>query len=56
MKLLSINAQRLRKDITALSQIGRGEDHGIYRTAFSAHDMEARKWLTNEPHEPESVA
>jgi N-carbamoyl-L-amino-acid hydrolase len=45
MKLLSINAQRLQQDIETLSTIGRGADQGIYRTAFSANDIEARRWL-----------
>jgi N-carbamoyl-L-amino-acid hydrolase len=43
--MLKINPQRLRDDIEALAQIGRGEDHGIYRSAFNAADMEARAWL-----------
>ena len=45
MDLLSINAKRLQQDIETLSKIGRGENHGIYRPAFSAADMEARQWL-----------
>ncbi len=45
MTMLSINSERLRKDIEALSHIGRGSDQGIYRTAFSDADMEARTWL-----------
>lgn len=45
MTLLTINAERLRQDIADLSQIGRGEDQGIYRTAFSDADMQARAWL-----------
>jgi N-carbamoyl-L-amino-acid hydrolase len=51
MKLLSINAQRLQQDIETLSTIGRGEDQGIYRTAFSDNDMEARRWLTRRIEE-----
>ncbi len=43
--LLSIDAKRLRQDIDALSQIGRGKDQGIYRPAFSDADMQARAWL-----------
>lgn len=47
MSLLKINGQRLRKDIDTLSQIGRGQDQGIYRTSFSDADIEAREWLKN---------
>ena len=45
MKLLSINTARLHQDIADLAQIGRGADQGIYRTAFSDADMQARAWL-----------
>jgi len=42
---LRVNAERLRADIDALAQIGRQENHGIYRMAFSAADMAGRDWL-----------
>jgi N-carbamoyl-L-amino-acid hydrolase len=42
---LCINAERLRDDIDALAQIGRQEDQGIYRMAFSEGDMAGRDWL-----------
>ena len=42
---LQVNAQRLREDIDALAQIGRHEDHGIYRMSFSPGDMAGREWL-----------
>ena len=42
---LRVNAQRLREDIDALAQIGRHEDHGIYRMSFSPGDMAGREWL-----------
>ncbi|MCO6412425.1 MAG: Zn-dependent hydrolase [Thiogranum sp.] len=42
---LRINAARLRDDIEQLAGIGRREDHGIYRMAFSDGDMQAREWL-----------
>ncbi|MFZ0467789.1 MAG: Zn-dependent hydrolase [Thiogranum sp.] len=42
---LSINPERLRADIDKLASIGRREDQGIYRMAFSTGDMEARDWL-----------
>lgn len=45
MNNLRINADRLRKDLAALAEIGKAEDQGIYRTAFSAADMQARDWL-----------
>lgn len=45
MESLSINAKRLQQHIETLSTIGRGENQGIYRPAFSAADMEARQWL-----------
>jgi N-carbamoyl-L-amino-acid hydrolase len=44
--LLQIDIARLQADIDTLSAIGRNdEDHGIYRMAFSAGDMAARRWL-----------
>lgn len=45
MNDLTINAQRLQQDIETLSRIGRGDDQGIYRPAFSPADFEARSWL-----------
>lgn len=42
---LRINAQRLQNDLDALAQIGRHEDQGIYRMAFSDNDMAGRAWL-----------
>ena len=42
---LRVNTQRLRADIDALAQIGRHEDQGIYRMAFSEGDMAGRDWL-----------
>ncbi|MGY6277357.1 allantoate amidohydrolase [Methylomonas sp. MgM2] len=48
MDLPSIDAKRLQQDIEVLSTIGRGEDQGIYRPAFSAADMEARGWLKRQ--------
>ena len=45
MNMLKVNGQRLREDIEALSKIGRGESQGVYRTAFSDADMQARTWL-----------
>lgn len=42
---LRIDAERLRSDIEHLASIGREEDQGIYRMAFSDGDMAAREWL-----------
>jgi N-carbamoyl-L-amino-acid hydrolase len=42
---LRINPERLRADIDGLASIGRRQDQGIYRMAFSAADMQARDWL-----------
>jgi len=42
---LQVNSTRLRTDLDALARIGRDEDHGIYRMAFSAGDMAGRNWL-----------
>lgn len=41
---LRVNAGRLRADLDALAHIGRQQDHGIYRMAFSEGDMLAREW------------
>jgi len=45
MNELRINSRRLREDIDTLSRIGRREDQGIYRMAFSAGDMAGRHWF-----------
>ena len=42
---LQINLPRLQSDIETLAGIGRGENHGLYRMAFSENDMQARRWL-----------
>lgn len=42
---LRVDFKRLQADIDALAAIGRGEDHGLYRMAFSDGDMAARAWL-----------
>lgn len=42
---LRINSERLRQDIDALACIGRRDNHGIYRMAFSDGDMAGRDWL-----------
>ncbi|ALP52728.1 Zn-dependent hydrolase [Candidatus Tenderia electrophaga] len=45
MSNLKVNATRLRDDLASLAEIGKAEDQGIYRMAFSAADMQARDWL-----------
>ena len=45
MKHLSINRARLQEDIDALAAVGRHEDHGLYRMAFSDGDMAGRLWF-----------
>ncbi len=42
---LRVNGERLRADLEELSGIGRGEDHGVYRMAFSDGDMAGRTWF-----------
>jgi len=42
---ISINLERLKKDIEALAQIGRDPRGGISRPSFSQADFAARAWL-----------
>jgi N-carbamoyl-L-amino-acid hydrolase len=49
--LLQVDFQRLKTDVEALAAIGRAEDHGVYRMAFSEGDMLARNWLRNKIEE-----
>lgn len=42
---LTINPERLKADLSALADIGRQPDQGIYRTAFSNGDMAGRAWF-----------
>ncbi|MCG6976526.1 MAG: Zn-dependent hydrolase [Acidiferrobacterales bacterium] len=48
METLAINRERLQADIEALSQIGRKEDYGLYRMAFSEGDLQGREWFKNK--------
>ncbi|SMD31832.1 N-carbamoyl-L-amino-acid hydrolase [Reichenbachiella faecimaris] len=43
---MTINFDRLKDHINTLAQIGRQEDGGIYRMAFTPKEQEARKWLS----------
>ena len=40
-----INIERLKSNILELSNIGKRENGGIYRMAFSDADFEARQWM-----------
>jgi N-carbamoyl-L-amino-acid hydrolase len=42
---LQVDMDRLRADLEELATIGRREDHGVYRMAFTPEDLEARAWL-----------
>lgn len=42
---LHVNATRLKDDIQSLAAVGRREDLGIYRMAFSEGDMAGRSWF-----------
>jgi len=48
---ITINIERLQQDIENLATIGRHEDHGIYRMAFSAGDMLGREWFKEKIQE-----
>ncbi|MFN6944667.1 MAG: Zn-dependent hydrolase [Cytophagaceae bacterium] len=41
-----INFERLKTNIIESAQIGKGDDGGIYRLAFSEAEIKLRKWLT----------
>lgn len=45
-EVLSVDADRLLADLTALGGFGRNEAGGIDRASFSAADLAARSWLT----------
>lgn len=51
MDILNINRERLQSDIETLAEIGRDEDYGIYRMAFSEGDMQGRAWFKNKAEE-----
>ena len=42
---LTVNTQRLKQDIEDLAQVGRVENQGIYRMAFSDGDIAGRQWF-----------
>ena len=43
---LRIDAERLHADLAALAEIGRGEEPGLHRMAFSEGDVAGRAWFT----------
>lgn len=45
---MNVNIERLKSDIETLAAIGRREDHGIYRMAFSEGDMAGRAWFRQQ--------
>ena len=45
---LTINSERLKKDIEDLAKVGRIDDQGLYRMAFSDGDMAGRHWFTQK--------
>ena len=45
---MNVNIERLKSDIETLAAIGRHEDHGIYRMAFSEDDMAGRAWFRQQ--------
>ena len=45
---LSINATRLKTRLEELAAIGRLQDYGIYRMAFSEGDMQGRDWFKQQ--------
>jgi len=45
---LHVNFERLRADLEELAQIGREDDHGIHRVAFSESFMRAHAWLQSK--------
>lgn len=44
-KTVQISLDRLKQDLRELSEIGRMEDGGVYRMAFTAADMQGKEWL-----------
>lgn len=41
----SIDLERLKQDMMQLAVIGRGDDGGIHRLAFTDADMDGRRWM-----------
>lgn len=45
---MTINFDRLKDNINALAQIGRQDDGGIYRMAFTPEEQQGREWLIEQ--------
>lgn len=45
---MTINFERLKANINELAQIGKQEDGGIYRMAFTPEEYESRAWLEHQ--------
>ncbi|MCI2266773.1 Zn-dependent hydrolase [Sediminivirga luteola] len=45
--MITVDAQRLKKDLIDLGSIGRTPSGGLSRTSFSAEDLKAREWFTD---------
>lgn len=50
-KLTKISIERLGEDLRELGDIGRREDGGLYRMAFTDADMEGKDWLERKMRE-----
>lgn len=48
---LKVDFERLQRDVETLGNIGRKEDHGVYRMAFSDGDMAGRQWFCDRIEE-----
>lgn len=46
-----VSIERLAADLRELGDIGRGEDGGLYRMAFTPADMEGKEWLERKMKE-----
>ena len=47
----TISIQRLEDDLRELAEIGRADDGGVYRMAFSPADMQGKEWLERKMRE-----
>ena len=45
---LTVNINRLKQDVEDLAQVGRVDNKGIYRMAFSEGDFAGRQWFTQK--------
>lgn len=47
----TISIQRLEDDLRELAEIGRADDGGVYRMAFTPADMQGKEWLERKMRE-----